>query len=147
VLRILEITPQPIRMYISVAGCSQVPGHKVFAPIAETFLQTPFQWPAITQSVGTVFHIWNERDPYINSQLSTDFSNQLTGKTIVLQGTNHFNEPSEPELSSKLHDVFRELEIRDHTESLLREQHAEQAKKEELAKSLVPGIGTHDKGK
>lgn len=144
VLRILELLHKPIRSYICVAGCSQAPTHKVFAPIAETFLQTPFQWQSIIASAGAVTHILNKQDPYINAVLSEDFSRQLPGTVIKLSGTNHFNETDEPDLFRELNTLFRDIESYDLKQDSLQKQHREQIEKEELAKSLVPGVITYD---
>lgn len=146
-LRIFERIEKPVRMYISVAGCFQKPNHKVFSPIAGTFLGTPFHWTTIQRTLQKVIHIWNAKDPYIEPFLSENLAQQLPGKNVPLLGENHFNEENEPLLSNEINSLFRELEIEDYNKQLAQEQHAEQARREELAKSLVPGIITFDTAK
>lgn len=144
VLRLMEQNQRPIRMYISVAGCVNVPAHKALAPIAETFLETPFNWTAIKEKIREPIHIWNAKDPFINPELSQRFFELLPGKKQTLTGTEHFTDTQEPELFTVLQSLFEDVTATDKERSFIESQQAEQAQKEALAKSSIPSVITYD---
>jgi predicted alpha/beta hydrolase family esterase len=144
VLRFLELHEKSIRMYISVAGCANVPAHKALAPIAETFLETPINWEIIKRKIKQPVHIWNAKDPFVNPELSSRFLELLPGKKQQLSGTEHFTETQEPELFTIFQSLFEDITVQDKERSFLASQQAEQDQKEALAKSSIPSVITYD---
>ncbi len=146
-LRFLETMTQPVRMTIIVAGCDQVPGHQVLAPIAKSFLTNPFNYSLVTKNAGTVIHITNTSDPFISPTLSRDLQSHISGEMITLSGVGHFTETTETELIQTLQSIFQKTTAHDAEVARLKLEHRAQAEKEELAKSLVPGVITYDSTK
>lgn len=144
VLRLMELHEKKIRMYISIAGCIDVPAHKALAPIAETFLQTPLNWNVLKEKIPEPVHIWNAKDPFINPELSQRFFELLPGKKQALSGTEHFTDTKEVELFTVLQSIFDDITFRDKERSFLASQQEEERQKEALAKSSIPSIVTYD---
>ncbi len=144
VLRLLETLSVPIRMYISIAGTAETPAHKALAPIAETFLQTSFNWQKIKSNIPSVVHIWNTKDPFVNPQLSQQFAELLPGKNKALSGTGHFTDVTENDLLSLLQNMFQEIQAVDATDDFTHQQQMDQQRKEDLAKSSIPSLVTYD---
>lgn len=142
--RLLETLGQPVRIAISIAGCAETPAHQALAPVAETFLQTPFNWEVIKKNTSSVVHIWNKADPFVNPELSIQFAELFSGKTYPLTGLEHFTDTSEPELMSVLQGIFKELEGADVVAATVQAQAAQQAQLEQLAKSSIPSVVTYD---
>lgn len=143
-LRLLETLPEPVRMYISIAGTAEAPAHKALAPIAETFLQTPFNWPTIKSHVSSAVHIWNAKDPFVSPQLSQQFAELLPGKNHGLAGTEHFTDVTENELLGLFQNMFQEIQATDATSDFMHQQQMDLKRKEELAKSAIPSLVTYD---
>lgn len=143
VLRFLETTKK-IRAYISIAGCAEVPDHKVYVPIAESFLTQPLNWELLRAVTKQIIHIWNNRDPFITGTLSEHFAELLPGQTFVLPGSGHFTENQEPELLTTLQEFFNTIRSEDAQHELEQEAQKIQTQKETLVKSIVPGMTTYD---
>lgn len=143
-LRLLETLATPVRTYISIAGTAEAPAHKALAPVAETFLLTPFNWPIIKSHVSSVVHIWNAKDPFVATQLSQQFAEMLPGKNHALTGTEHFTDVTENELLGLLQNMFQEIQESDATSDFMHQQQMDQQRKEELAKSSIPSLVTYD---
>lgn len=142
--RMLESVQTKIRSSIIIAGTGEAPSHKVYAPIAETFLQTPIDWKLLQTKTETVFHIWNAKDPFVDPQLSKQLSELLPGKTFPLSGTEHFSETNEPELFSVLETIFKKFGLEDTTEHYTEMVQQETQQKKAIAESTVPGMETYD---
>ncbi len=143
-MRLSETLTRPIRMFISIAGCAEAPQHQALAPVAETFLQKPFDWKLIARTMNSVVHIWNKSDPFVSPDVSKHFAELLPGKTITLNGAEHFTELDEPDLFNQLRTLFQEIEKADGEKVLLQKNQAEQQKKIDLAQSSIPSIVTYD---
>ncbi len=143
-LRILETISTPIRSCIIVAGTAELPEHKILAPIAETFLQSPLDWNIIARKTATIFHIWNASDPFIAPRLSKRFSELIPGKNYPLSGTEHFQETTEPDLIEIIQTIFKKFEQQDVEQKLGQEMQKEADQKVTLVQSMVPGVTTYD---
>lgn len=143
-VRLSETFIQPIRMYVSIAGCGETPIHQALAPIAETFLEKPIDWKTVATKLSSVIHIWNATDPFVSTELSKHFAELLPGKNVMLSGTEHFTELDEPELFSNLQTIFQEIEKTDTVKMITEKNQAEQQQKEDLAQSSIPSIVTYD---
>lgn len=142
--KILEQVQTPVRSSIIVAGTGEVPAHKVYAPIAETFLETPLDWKILQTKMKTVFHIYNAQDPFVSPQLSKQLSELLPGKNFPLPGTEHFYESAEPELIQVLQTIFQKFEQEDREQQLAEIVNQEVQQKKAVAESTVPGMVTYD---
>jgi predicted alpha/beta hydrolase family esterase len=143
-LRILETIPTPVRSCIIVAGTAELPEHKVLVPIAETFLQSPFDWNIIARKTATIFHIWNVSDPFVAPRLSKSFAERIPGKNYPLSGTEHFQEIAEPDLIEIIQTIFKKFEQQDIEQKIGQEIQKEADQKTALVQSMVPGITTYD---
>lgn len=142
--KILEQVQTPVRSSIIVAGTGEIPAHKVYAPIAETFLETPLDWKLLQTKTKTVFHIYNAQDPFVNPQLSKQLSELLPGKNFPLSGTEHFYESAEPELIQVLQTIFKKFEQEDKEQHLAEIVNQEIQQKKVIIESTVPGMVTYD---
>jgi predicted alpha/beta hydrolase family esterase len=143
-LRILETISTPVRSCIIVAGTAELPEHKVLAPIAETFLQTPFDWNVISRKTATIFHVWNASDPFIVPRLSKHFAELVPGKNYELSGAEHFQEILEPDLVEVIQTIFKKFEQQDIDQKIGQEIQKEADQKITLVQSMVPGVTTYD---
>jgi predicted alpha/beta hydrolase family esterase len=143
-LRFAETFNVPIRNYISIAGCCETPAHQVFAPIAKSFLQTPFNWQLLQKNVGSAIHIWNTQDPFIESQKSKQFAELLPGQQKILTNVSHFTDTNEVGLLTELQNIFQKIQSEDEQAAALQATQVEQQKKEALAKATVQAVKTYD---
>lgn len=143
-LRFIETFNLPIRNYISIAGCCEAPAHQALAPIAKSFLQTPFNWQLLQKNSGSVVHIWNTQDPFIESQKSKQFAELLPGQQKILTNTGHFTDSNEIGLLTELQSIFQKIQSEDEHAAALHAVQTEQQKKEALAKATIPALVTYD---
>ena len=143
-IRQFEKLAQPIRTYISIAGCGELPEHKVYIPIAESFLDPAIAWADIQKKIHQTVHIWNHQDPFITANLSERFSELLPGTKIPLNGSEHFTEHDELELFASLQQIFTALSLQDSQKTAQEQLMGEQQKKEQLAKESIPSTVTYD---
>ncbi len=142
--KILEQVQTPVRSSIIIAGTGESPAHKVYAPIADTFLETPLDWKMLQTKTKTIFHIYNAQDPFVNPQLSKQLSELLPGKGFPLSGSEHFYESAEPELIQVLQTIFQKFEQEDKDQHLAAIVNQETQQKKAVAESTVPGMVTYD---
>lgn len=140
----LQTFTQPIRNYISVAGCAEAPAHLALAPIAETFLRTPFNWDKIRTNAASVIHIWNAQDPFVEPQKTKQFTELLPGQIKPLIGAGHFTDFNEIGLLTELQNFFQQTQKNDEHSEALKTLQAEQQKKEDQAKAAIPAMVTYD---
>jgi predicted alpha/beta hydrolase family esterase len=140
----LQTFAQPIRNYISVAGCAEAPSHLALAPIAESFLRSPFDWNKIKTNTTSVIHIWNAQDPFVEPQKSKQFAELLPGQIKSLTGAGHFTDFNEIGLLTELQNFFQEIQRTDEHDQSLKKLAQEQQQKEEQAKAAIPTTVTYD---
>ena len=143
-LRFIETFSEPIRTYISVAGCAEVPTHKALTPIAETFLQSKFDWEKIKNNISTTVHIWNKSDPFIETEKSKQFAELLKGDTKILTESSHFTEYNEIDLLTELQNIFQNIQKIDERNEALKALQVQQQEKEQIAKATISNIVTYD---
>ncbi|HQV64675.1 MAG TPA: alpha/beta hydrolase [Candidatus Paceibacterota bacterium] len=140
----LKTFTQPIRNYISIAGCAEAPAHLALAPIAESFLKNPFDWNLLKTKTSSVIHIWNAQDPFVEPQKSKQFAELMPGQVKTLTGSGHFTDFNEIELLTELQNVFQQIQKTDEHNQALKTLEAEQQQKENQAKAAIPSTVTYD---
>jgi predicted alpha/beta hydrolase family esterase len=143
-IELLSSRINPIRTYISIAGTSEVPRHKIYEPIAESFLDHQTDWSLLTGKAKQVIHIWNESDPFIEQEFSQLFAQKFPGVNIPLSGTGHFTEKIELDLFEKLQPLFEVIKNEDNEKLEDAVEQKEQQELEIRAKASIPGIITYD---
>lgn len=134
----------PVRAYISIAGTSETPRHKVYEPIAESFLEPPIDWKTVQGKAKQVLHIWSKDDPFIEKEFSEFFTHRLPGSSFTASNAGHFSNETEPALFQTLSTLFNAFKQQDQKETENEQVAKEQQEREIRAQASIPSVVTYD---